>query len=489
MARYERLSVIDRTFLDIERGNYPQHVAVTMIFEGGSLLRRDGGIAADRIRDHLASRLHKIPRYRQKIAWIPLENHPVWVDDDRFNLDYHVRHSSLPEPGDERQLKRLAGRIMSQKLDRGKPLWEVWVVEGLEGDRFALITKSHHCMIDGIAGVDLMAVLLSPTPNDPTPEPVEWIREPVPSAIELAGREFGRRLTTPLRALGGLNWALRNLAEARDEFTERVTALREALASGMNPASETLLNRPVGPHRRFDWLTFELEHVKAVKNRLGGTVNDVVLATVAGALTRFLVKRGIPNQTLQRLDFRAMVPVSMRAASQRGTTGNQIALWAVSLPLGSEDARARLANVREVTETLKHSRQALGAEVLAAVSEWTVPTLLSTATRAAYRMGAANLVVTNVPGPQIPLYMLGSRMLDTYPMLNLLTNHTLGVALFSYAGKLQWGLMADWDLVPDLHDFALALEESFAQICDVAEVKRATPATLEPTAERSEASL
>ena len=466
---------MDRTFLDLESSSYPQHIAATLVFEVGPLRRPLGGIDADRIREYVASRLHRIPRYRQKLAWVPVEGHPVWVDDESFNVHYHVRHASLPAPGDERQLKRLAGRIMSQQLDRGKPLWEMWIVEGLDADRFALITKSHHCMIDGIAGVDLMTVLLSPDPDEECEPGPRWIPEPAPSSLELLGSEAVRRALTPLHAARGVLRALEDPGAAAAEVREQVAALGEALSAGLRSASETPLNREPGPHRRFDWTSFELAPAKEIKHELGGTVNDVVLATVTGALGRFLEQRGVPLAAQRRLDLRAMVPVSVRPSTERGTVGNKIALWAVSLPIGERNPRHRLSAVREVTERLKDSRQALGASVLAALSEWTVPTLLSVATRMAYRFRAANLVVTNVPGPQLPLYLLGARMLASYPMLNLLMNHSLGIAIFSYDGKLHWGVMADWDLVPDLHDFIGHLEASFRELAEAAGVALAPP--------------
>lgn len=474
MARYERLSVIDRTFLDLESPSYPQHIAATLVFDAGPLRTPDGGIDAERIRRYIGSRLHRIPRYRQKLAWIPIEQHPVWVDDESFNVDYHVRHTSLPAPGEERQLKRLAGRIMSQRIDRGRPLWEAWIVEGLGGDRFALITKTHHCMIDGIAGVDLMTVLLSPHPDEPEGDGPRWLPEPAPSPVDLVRRETQRRLLFPLRALGGVARAVRDPFGSSAELREQFSALGETLSAGLHAASETPLNRELGPHRRFDWTSFELAHVKEVKNKLGGTVNDVVLATAAGALGRFLEQRGVTGNAQSRLQIRAMVPVSVRPDSERGAAGNQIALWAVHLPIAERNPHHRLSAVREVTARLKDSKQALGASVLAAVSEWTVPTLLSMATRMAYRMRASNLVVTNVPGPQLPLYLLGARMRDSYPMLNLLPQHSLGIALFSYDGRLHWGFMSDWDLVPDLHDFVEATHTSFGELCQAAGVASAS---------------
>jgi len=476
LARYERLSALDRTFLDFEDERYPQHVGAVLLLETGPLRNEDGGLDADRVRSYVGARLHRIPRYRQRLAWIPIENHPVWIDDDRFNLHYHVRHTALPRPGDERQLKRLAARILSQRLDPGKPLWELWIVEGLEGDRAALISKTHHCMIDGIAGVDLLSMLLSPAPDETVPEPPAWLPEPTPSAWEIATGELQRRLGMPFTAARALAGAARSPGATLSRVREQVAALGETLAAGLSAASETPLNRELGPHRRFDWTTLDLQPVKAVKDRLGGTVNDVVLAIVAGALGDFLEQRGVPRSAQRTLDLRAMVPVSVRAASARGTTGNQIALWAASLPTGETNPRRRLALTCEITARLKESKQAMGAGVLAAVAEWTVPTLLSLASRMAYRNRAANLVVTNVPGPQVPLYLLGARVLETYPMLNLLTHQSLGVALFSYAGRLHWGFVSDWDLVPDLHDFAVAIERNFAELCEVAEVKLPAPA-------------
>jgi WS/DGAT/MGAT family acyltransferase len=472
LSRYQRLSVLDRTFLDFESDAYPQHVGATLIFEVGPLRNAAGGVDAERVRRLVASRLHRIPRYRQKLSWTPVEGHPVWVDDDRFHLDYHVRHAGLPRPGSERQLKRLAARIMSQRLDRGKPLWELWVIEGLEGDRAALISKTHHCMIDGIAGVDLLTILLSPSPEDEPVAPQRWLPETPPTPSELALGELQRRAQLPLAALRGAIAAARAPAETLALVRERAGALAETLAAGLVPASDTPLNRELGPHRRFDWWTLDLAPVREIKKRLGGTVNDVVLTTVSGALGRFLELRGVPRARQRDMLLRAMVPVSVRPSAERGTTGNQIALWAARLPVAEGDARRRLAAVAQITAELKHSKQALGAEVLAAVSEWTVPTLLSLASRVAYRNRAANLVVTNVPGPQVPLYLLGARVLETYPMLNLLTQQSLGVALFSYAGRLHWGFMADWDLVPDLHDFVRAIAQAFDELCDAAEVAR-----------------
>jgi diacylglycerol O-acyltransferase len=464
MARYERLSTLDRTFLDLEYPETHMHFAGVMIFESAPVATPQGGIDFATIRSYVASRLQQMPRYRQKIARIPIENHPVWIDDARFNLDYHVRHTALPRPGGDETLKRLTARVVSQQLDRGKPLWELWIVEGLGDGRFAAITKTHHCMIDGVSAVDLATTLLSPAPVTSFPPAEPWTPEPAPSAAQLLADEAGRRLAAPLTLGKAAIEALQSPAEMAANVAEQVSAVTETLGAGLSPASDTPFNCPIGPHRRFDWTGFDLSSVKRVKDRLGGTVNDVVLATVAGAVGAFLRGRGLDPSALQALDFRAMVPVSVRAAAEHGMLGNRIASWAVKLPIGEADPRRRLAAVRAATEELKRSRLAMGAEVLARVSEWTVPTLLSMAMRLAARARSFNLTVTNVPGPQIPLYLLGAKMLAAYPLGPLFENQALNIALLSYDGNLNWGLNADYDALPDLADLVAAIRASFGEL-------------------------
>ena len=469
MAKYERLSPLDRTFLDLEYPEAHMHVAGVMVFDAGPLRTPDDGIDIEKVRKYVASRLHLIPRYRQRIARIPLENHPVWVDDDRFNLEYHVRHTALPRPGGDEQLKRLAARIVSQQLDRGKPLWELWIVEGLDDDRFAMITKTHHCMIDGVAAVDLATVLLNPSPDPTIPDAQPWKPQSAPSRGELVMEEARRRLATPLEIGKAVLGAMQNPAETAESIGEQIFAVTETLGAGMSSASESPFNQPIGPHRRFEWTAIELADVKRVKNALGGTVNDVVLATVAGAVGLFLSGRGLSRKEIAQLDFRAMVPVSVRASSERGTLGNRIASWAPRLPIAQADPRRRLDAVREVTADLKGSRQAMGAEVLARVSEWTAATLLSLAMRLAARARPFNLIVTNVPGPQIPLYMIGSRLLAGYPIGPLFLDQSLNIALLSYDGRLYWGFNGDWDVLPDLRDLVAAIRTSFDELLQAAE--------------------
>jgi diacylglycerol O-acyltransferase / wax synthase len=462
---YERLSFLDNSFLIMEGPNTPMHVAGTATYEASALRTPEGGIDVDRIRAYVSSRLHLIPRYRQRLAFIPIENHPVWIDDDHFNIHYHVRHTALPRPGDERQLKRLAARIMAQHLDRSKPLWEMWVVEGLEGGAtFAVISKIHHCMVDGMSSVDLLNVLLQPEPVDSFEPPPDWLPRPAPTSFDLLRDAVYRYATLPFELGRSLPELISQARDPRSDVRARLRAVRDTV-SGLGRPSLTPLNQPVGPHRRFDWLAIDLGRVKEVKNRLGGTLNDIVLTTVAGALCRFLSRRRVHPE---HLDFRVMAPVSVRSQQERGNLGNRVSAWMVPMPLDERDPRERLAKIGKTTAALKESKQAMGAEMLTAVGEWTPSTLLSLGAQLATRRLPFNLVVTNVPGPQVPLYLLGARMLDNYGLVPLMDNLCLGIVLFSYAGKLCWGFTADWDLIPDLHDFVLDVEAAFRELAELA---------------------
>ncbi|MFQ5513992.1 MAG: wax ester/triacylglycerol synthase family O-acyltransferase [Myxococcota bacterium] len=458
---YERLSGLDQSFLVFESGSTHMHVAATLIIESGGLRRPDGGIDIERIRAYTASRLHRIPRYRQRLAYTPLDRHPVWIDDEHFNIDYHVRHTALPRPGDERQLKNLAARVMSQQLDRAKPLWEIWVVEGLEGDRFALVAKTHHCLADGLAAVDLLGMLLCPDPSDEIDEVPPWVPRRGPGRLELVRDELTRLATTPLGVLRALRRRLDDPDGLGGEVVEHLRGLAGTLGVGLRGSEETPLNQSIGPHRRFDWVSLDLADVRDVKRCLGGTVNDIVLATVAGAVRRFLTHRGVDCDSIR---FRVLAPVSVRSGSKAAVLGNQVSLWLIDLPIGEEDARLRLDQIRDTTAELKEARQALGAKLLTEATEWSGSTLLSLGVRLLSRTLPFNLIVTNVPGPQRPLYLLGSRLLEAYPVVPLFWNQALGVALFSYTGRLHWGINADWDRVPDLSLFVDAIVASFDEL-------------------------
>ena len=471
---YDRLSFLDNSFLIAESPTNHMHIAGTATYEAGPLRLPSGGVDVERIRYYVESRLHLIPRYRQVLTHTPIENHPVWVDDQHFNIDYHVRHTALPRPGDAPQLKRLSGRIMAQQLDRSKPLWEMWIVEGLEGgEHFAVITKVHHCMIDGMSSVDLLEVLLSPMPTTTIEPAPRWLPRPVPDRWDMLWSEARRRVAIPFEAVRGVRSLLGAVRDPRSDLRATARSVRDALRSTLRQVSDTPLNKPIGPHRRFDWLKMDLGAVKDVKNALGGTLNDVVLATVAGAVRRFLEHRRV---AVDGLDFRVMAPVSVRGTEERGTLGNRVSAWMVDLPIAERDPAKRVEKISAATAKLKDSKQALGAELLTRVGEWTPSTLMSLGARMVTRALPFNLVVTNVPGPQVPLYLLGARMLDNYGQVPLTDYLGLGIVLFSYAGTLCWGFNADWDLVPDLADFVAATEASFRELREVVPVTVDRPA-------------
>jgi WS/DGAT/MGAT family acyltransferase len=462
---YDRLTALDTSFLVLEKPNGYTHVASTQIFEAGPLRTEDGGIDFEAIRKAHAAILHRIPRYRQVLRFVPLENHPVWVDDHDFDLDYHLRHTSLPRPGSDAQLKRLSARIMQQHLDRERPLWETWVVEGLEGDRFALITKVHHCMIDGVSGVDLLQILLSPDPRAQLEPPPAWNPRPNPSGMQLLRHELTRRLRMPFEAVRDFRVFLRDAEDVGRELAVRARAVRETLGETLRSASETPINRRIGPHRRVDWFTTEISDIRSIRESLGGSLNDVVLTIVTGAFRRFLSDRGVD---VAALDFRVLAPVSVRSEGERGALGNRVSAWVIPLPLGERDPREQLAAITRRTAALKESKRAVGAEVLTRVAEWTPTTLLSLGARNSSRLLPFNTVVTNVPGPRIPMYLLGARLIEAYPHVPLVDHMGIGIALLSCEGRLHWGINADYDLVPDVADFVVALQDSFAELAAIA---------------------
>ena len=469
MAHYERLSALDSLFLDLEDPNVHMHVGVVLLFDARPLRAPHGGLDMERIRAYYESRLALMPRYRQRLAYIPLERHPVWVDDDRFNLFYHIRHTALPQPGEERQLKRLCGRILSQKLDTTKPLWEIWVVEGLEGDRFALIAKTHHAMVDGIAGMDLLTTSLSPV-QESTFEPARpWQPRPAPTGAQLVAGELMRRGARTAEIAGQ---ALRVAADPRRALAsvrDAVTGVVEYLTPGTFPASHTTLNPELGPHRRFDWARFDLAAVKRVRAGLGGTVNDVVLATVAGAARRFLTARG---ERLDGIDFRAMVPVNIRSEGEGGHAGNRVVNFVVALAVAEPDTRARYRRVMAEMQKQKVSHVTQGAELIEELADWTVTGVLTQIINLAAERLAWNVVVTNVPGPQLPIFLLEAPLLETYPVVPLFKLQGVGIALFSYNGGLFWGFNADWDALPDLHDLVEALRAEFDDLQRLADRDR-----------------
>ncbi len=458
MANRNRLTGLDSSFLHLEHdASTHMHVASCMVFDGPPPTH-------DELASAVEGRLHLVPRYRQRLAYIPFgQGRPVWVDDPHFNTRYHVQHHALPPPGSDEQLKHLAGRAFSQQLDRNKPLWELWLVEGLEGDRFALLGKTHHALVDGISGVDITTVLFDVSPQPaPTPAPEQpWVPRPMPSSAQLLADALLERTTVPAEIFRGVRAAIRRPRRVARELFGDVRAIGSFALPGARSAPPSPLNVPIGPHRRFAWVDEELERVKAIKNALGGTVNDVVLATVAGGLGRYLRAHG---HTTIELVLRAMIPVSVRSEEARGALGNQVAAVWASLPVGETDPVERLALVRGEMEGLKESHQAVGARLLTELTGFAPPTVMAQAARLQARQRYFNLVVTNVPGPQFPLYVLGREMRAMYPLVPLAQKLALGIAIISYNGQIAFGLNADFDALPDVELLATQLDEALDEL-------------------------
>ncbi len=457
MSWFERLTALDAGFLDIEQGERAahMHVGLVAVFEGPSPSYRD-------LLAFIASRLDRVPRYRQRLRFVPFgQGRPVWVDESDFDLEHHVRHTALPPPGGESELRALAGRLFAQRLDRDKPLWEIWFVEGLGEGRFALVAKTHHCMIDGVSGVDIANVILEREPSTEIPPAPPWTPRAQPTAAELLADAVAYQVTNPLAIARG---ALKAGSAARRVMMEIAGGVPELVGmalKGQAPASS--LNRPIGPHRRFEMVRLDLATVKRVRTALGGTVNDVILAVVAGALRELLEARGESLPTL-----RVMIPVSVRPPDQRGQLGNQVTAIFCDLPVGEPDARRRLEAVSRATKGLKESRQAVGALALTTLGNFTPPTIAAQVVRLQAVTRFFNLVVTNVPGPQHPLYLLGRKMLASYPCVPLIRLSTLGIALLSYDGAIGVGLVGDADRARDLPTLAAAVPRALDELSEIA---------------------
>ncbi|MGE0067823.1 MAG: wax ester/triacylglycerol synthase family O-acyltransferase [Solirubrobacterales bacterium] len=452
----DRLTAVDASFLTNESSSSHMHVGAILIFEGPPPKYVD-------LVEHVRGRLSQVPRFRQKLVVPPLEaGRPLWADDVNFNLTYHIRHTALPEPGGEAQLKRLAGRVFSQQLDRSKPLWELWLAQGLERDRFAILTKTHHAMVDGISGVDIGTVLFD---LEPIPEPAEvsddWVPQPEPGTTELVARGIKDGAAIPVKAAERAFEAVRKPEKAARKAVEALEGITEIVTAFADPAPDVPLNQPIGPHRRYIWARSELATFKKIKDALGGTVNDVVLAVVTGAVRTWLHGRSIRTEGLE---LRALVPVSIRSEDERGNLGNRIALMRGPLPVYVEDPVRRLRTISQAMEGLKRSKQALGAEVISRFNDFAPPTLLAQASRINFSTRLFNMIVTNVPGPQIPLYVLGRELEEVFPVAFLPQNHTLAVAIMSYNGKVGFGLLADYDSMEDIEVLSEALDESLAEL-------------------------
>jgi diacylglycerol O-acyltransferase / wax synthase len=457
VANPDRLTGLDSSFLHLERDSAHMHVAGCAVFDGKAP-------AYEELVEVIVSRLHLVPRYRQRLAFVPFDQgRPVWVDDPHFNVSYHVRHTALPRPGDDDELKRLASRVFSQALDRSRPLWELWLVEGLALGRFALLSKTHHALVDGVSGVDIATVLFdaSPDPMPVAPPDQEWVARPLPTPPQLLADALLERATVPREVVRGVRHALRGPRQIAGRVGEALAGVGAMTWAGLKSAPPSPFNVRIGPHRRFTWVRGDLSEFKAVKNALGGTVNDVVLTVVSGALGRYMRLHG---HNTEGVELKALVPVSVRADVERGALGNRVAAMWAPLPVGITDPVQRLLTISHAMQGIKESGQAVGAQVLTGLSGFAPPTIMAQAARLQARQRLFNLVVTNVPGPQQPLYVLGRELEALYPMVPLAENTALGIAIMSYNGQLNFGLVADYDALRDVESLAEELRSAIDEL-------------------------
>nr|MBA3808753.1 wax ester/triacylglycerol synthase family O-acyltransferase [Solirubrobacterales bacterium] len=464
---------LDASFLHVEDSSSHMHVACVMVFAGPPP-------AYEELLQHLGSRLHLVPRYRKRLALVPLgQGRPRWVDDQDFDLRFHVRRTALPAPGTETELQVLAGRVFSQPLRRDRPLWEIWLVEGLGKGRFALLSKTHHALVDGVSGLDILSVLFAPE-EESSVDGERWQAQPAPSGAQLLRESLLERATVPAEGVRAARAVLRGPRRLAGEALAKLRGASAFAFAGLSPAPITPFNEDlVGPDRRFAWVRMSLSDVKAIKNSLGGTVNDVVLTMVNGALRRYLLRRGAD---LEGMTLKALVPVSVRAPDERGALGNKVSGMIAPLPVSCADPVASLQTIAGAMDQVKSSGQAIGAQALTELSGFAPANLISQAGRVAFRQRFINLVVTNIPGPQQPLTMAGREMLDIFPMVPLGSNLALGVAIVSYNGTLNFGLVGDFKVMHDLEDLVGDLSDAAAELAGAAGIAAEHPAVASSSA-------
>lgn len=468
----DRMSPLDATFLHVEDGVNHMHIASCAIFDGPAPAYED-------LVELFRGKLPLVPRYRQKVRFVPgAVGRPVWVDDPHFRLDYHIRHTALPPPGAREDLHRLMGRLMSQQLDRNRPLWETWMVEGLADGTWALISKVHHCMVDGISGTDLMAVVLDTNPEGSPPVADDWrpADEPTPTALVVDA--LADAMASPAE-MG--RWVRRGLRTPRRIAGELAATVQGATALGRRLAPNVPLSieGTIGPHRRWACACTSLAEVKRVRAGLGGTVNDVVLAAITKGFRELLVHRGeLQGPQSAGTVIRTLVPVSVRTSGDH-TYNNQVSAMIAELPVGIEDPVERLQAIRAQMQDLKDSHQAVAGNVLAELAGFAPPVLLSVGLRTAVTVmrrapqRSINTVTTNVPGPQIPLYACGRLMRHYYPFVPLSQGVRTGVAILSYNGEVAFGVTGDWDTVPDVQRLADGIAEGMAELLALADERTA----------------
>ncbi len=454
---YERLTAADAVFLRIETPHEPQHVGSLSVIEGTPLRDPDGRIRFDELKAHVDRRLHRVPRMRQRVMEVPYNQaRPVWVDDDHFDIDHHVRLTALPRPGDDDQLATLMGRLQSLPLDRSRPLWEMWFVDGLADGHVGLVIKVHHALGDGMANVDLAMALIDleadPAPDDPVPE---WRPGPAPSPNDLLLDAVREQIARPTRLAQAAVDTLRNPRPTIDAAAN----VGRTVASFLAKPPPAPWNAPVGSHRRWVSASVPMKGVRTVRKRHEVTINDVVLAACSGALRTFLLDHG--DEDIAHRVIKAMVPVSLRGKDEHETLGNLVSLIVVDLPVDEPDPVERLRRIHAMTGELKGSGLVDGAHRILDIADAITP-LAGPLTRYVSRTIPMNLVITNIPGPPIPLYLRGAKFLRVFPYVEVIDNEGLTIAVVSYEDQLHFGITADRDVMPDLGDIAASIEHEFA---------------------------
>ncbi len=474
----DRLSPLDVSFLYLEERTTPMHVGSVMLFRPGP-----AGLDHARLLRHLDARISLVPRYRQRVRFVPgrIAN-PVWVDDERFDISYHVRRSALPRPGTQEQLEELVARLQARRLDRSRPLWELIVVEGLQDGGFAVVTKVHQTLVDGVNAVDLGQVVLDDDDDGPEPPLHTWRPHPEPSVVELVASAVSDTLRRPQQVVDTTRAGLGDLLSAGGKAVEALGGLAFAARQATRPQGRMPLNVDIGGHRRFAMLATDLEDYRRIRaHHLGGrvaggpdeggtSVNDVVLATLTGALRTWLLGRGVGVGSGSTV--RALVPMSVKVEnpSDAGAIGSRVASLLVDLPTGEPSPLMRLHQVAYQTRAHREAGQALSAPAIAGIAGFAPPTLHSLGARVASGLSRRlfNLVVTNVPGPQHPLFLEGSRLLASYPVIPLAKGQPLSVGLTSYDGGVHYGLLGDRDAMPDLDELRRCIVESLAELVEAA---------------------
>lgn len=417
----------------------------------------------------VSRRIGLVPRYRQKVRWVPghIAN-PVWVDDEDFDISYHVRRSALPKPGSDAQLRQLVGRLQARQLDRSRPLWEMYLVEGLADGRFAIITKTHHAMVDGVSAVDIGTLILDleRTPRE-TPDDA-WVPHPEPSRFGLVADAVADNLRRPSQVIETVRSGLADARATAERAVGAAAGVAAVARTSLKSAPASPLNADIGEQRRFGMAATSLDDYKRIRKSHGGTINDVVLATVSGALRIWLLTRG--ESVVASTTVRAMVPVSVRNESEGGALGNRVSSYFVDLPVGEPSAAMRLHQVSYAMKGHKESGQSIGADTLVRLTGFAPPTIHSAAARLGSGLARRlfNVVVTNVPGPQFPLYAAGAQMIDCYPVVPLAKGQAVTIGLTSYNGGVFYGLNCDRDSMPDIDVLAGCIEESLAELLGTA---------------------